>query len=297
MPHQTLSQIRSFLTTQGIRPKHRLGQNFLHDGNVMRLILETAQVVPGDLILEVGAGTGSLSTCLLDGGARLVAVEMDPDLKPILDTVLQPYGDAAVVLIQDVLSSKQQISTAVAQALADIAKPCHADDLPSFRLVANLPYNIASPLLANLAADWPQMTAAAVTVQREVADRITAAPGGKQYGPLTVVLQAQFEIKQMAVVAPTCFWPVPRVESAILRFERRPTPLTDRPAQLSQFVADLFGLRRKQLKVIVRRRFPGRTLPDDINPVSRPEQLSVEQLIRLERHLGENRGRESFFRE
>ncbi len=282
---QTLSQIRSLLSNCGLRPKRRLGQNFLHDGNVMRIIVETAQVVPGDLILEVGAGTGGLSTCLLDGGARLVAVEMDPDFKPILDTVLQSYGDAVVVLIQDILSSKQQISLAVSQALSDIAAPSGAGEAPPFRLVANLPFNVASPLLANLATDWPQMTAAAVTVQREVADRITATPGGKQYGPLTVVLQAVYNVTQVAVVAPTCFWPVPRVESAILRLERRPAPLTDRLTQLSQFAGDLFGLRRKQLKAIVRRRFPGRTLPGNIDPTWRPEQLSVEQLIDLERNL------------
>ena len=285
MPHQTLTQIRSLLAAQRLRPKRRLGQHFLHDGNVMRLIVDTAQVVPGDVVLEVGAGTGGLSSCLLDGGARLLALEMDEDLKPILDSVLQPYGDAAVVLFQDVLSGKQKISPAVAHALRDIAPQGATSDAPPFRLVANLPYNVASPLLANLATGWPQMASSVVTIQREVADRITAAPGGKDYGPLTVVVQSVYEAKQIAVVPSTCFWPVPRVESAILRLERRPSPLTDRVTELSKFVGCLFGLRRKQMKAIVRRRFSGRTLPDDVDPKCRPEQLSVEQLIKLERHL------------
>ena len=282
---QTLTDIKALLAAHGLRPKHHLGQHFLHDGNQMERIVNAACIEPCDLVLEVGAGTGALSMRLLESAARLVAVELDADLKPILLSQFQPYGQATILVQADVLRSKHQINPLVLDALCAMGSDLPTEDLPPFKLVANLPYDIASPLLAMMATSCVPMGHAVVTVQREVADRLTAAVGGKAYGPLTVCIQAMCYVEQIAVVSPSCFWPQPQVESSIVCLRRRESPLTDCPEALKQTVRHLFGHRRKQLKTILRRHFPGHAVPDDLNPMARPEQLTVEQWIRLSRCL------------
>jgi len=267
---QTLTQIKRLLAERGLQPKKRFGQNFLHDQNQMQRIVAAAQIEPGQLVLEVGAGTGSLSLRLLETAARLIAVEVDHDLEPILRHCL---GQRAVLHIGDILASKHQVSPAVAQLIGD--RP--------FKLVANLPYSVASPLVANLVTAYPHMTAAVVMVQREVADRLLARPGGKSFGPLGVMVQAMCEVKRVGVLGPSCFWPPPQVESAIIALRRRDKPLIDRPDQLSAMVQRLFGQRRKQLGTILGRSVE---LPEGIAADLRPENLSVRQIVELARYLG-----------
>lgn len=266
--HQSLTDIKSLLAARGLRPKHRFGQNFLHDARKMGVIVEAAAVREGDLILEVGPGTGALSVRLLDAGAKLTAIEIDRDMEPILREVFAPYGDRATLIVGDALDGKHALHPTIASLVE--ARP--------FKLIANLPYNVASPLLANLATDYPTMSAAVVTIQREVADRLTAPPGGKDYGPLGVMIQAMCHVKRIATLPPGCFWPSPKVDSAAVLLRRRDTPLTDEPAALAAMLHRLFSRRRKQIGAILGRDFP---LPDDIDPKSRPEQLSLEQLIAL----------------
>ena len=271
---QSLSEIKAIFDAFGLRPKHRFGQNFLHDANKMAAIVEAAAVNEGDVVLEVGAGTGSLSRLLLDAGAVLTAVEIDGDLEPILRQQLAPYGDRATLLIADVLSSKHQLHPSVASAVADVEE---------LKLVANLPYNVALPLIANLVTDYPQMAMAIVAVQREVADRLTASPGGKDYGPLGILVQAMCQVEQVVALPPGCFWPRPKVNSAAIRIVRRNKPLTDDPQALARMLHRLFTKRRKQLGAILGR---GTHWPEDVEATQRPEQLTVEQLIALSRHAG-----------
>ncbi len=270
---QTLGDIKAMLDAFGLRPKHRLGQNFLHDANQMQRIMDAAAIEPGDLVLEVGPGTGALSVRLLDRGARLVAVEIDSELEPILQSQFEPYADRAQLIIADALDGKHAINPAIIAAL---------DDQP-FKLIANLPYNIASPLLINLVVDHPTMSPAVVLIQREVAQRIAAPPGGKEYGPLTVMIQAMCEVEKIATLKPGCFWPQPKIDSMVIRLTRRDVPLTDDPHALSRLVQLLFGKRRKQLGSILGR---DTALPAGIDAMSRPEQLSIEQLVALSRHPG-----------
>ncbi|MFA9479239.1 16S rRNA (adenine(1518)-N(6)/adenine(1519)-N(6))-dimethyltransferase RsmA [Phycisphaerales bacterium AB-hyl4] len=283
---QTLTQIKQLLAAHGLRPKHRLGQNFLHDHNQMRKILAAAELSPGDRVLEVGPGTGTLSEALLEAGAHLVAVELDTDLEPILRERLAPFGDRAHLVVGDILASKRQLNPDVIDALqASSPKPQAPNPKPqasSFKLIANLPYNIASPLLINLAADHPAMTLAVVMVQREVADRLLAKPGGKQYGPLTVMVQAMCEVQRVSVLPPGCFWPPPKVDSSVIRLRRRATPMTDDPPRLADLLHRVFGQRRKQLGSVLGR---STALPPGIAGTDRPETLSVEQLIELARSL------------
>ena len=294
---QSLRDIRALLETRGLHPRHALGQNFLHDQNHMRRIVEAGGIEPGDLVLEVGAGTGSLTESLLEAGARVVAVEIDESLAPILRDRLSPFGEQVRLFIGDVLSGKHTINADVLALLDEVGRrPCdpspadqtwqtgHAQppatshQPPPFKLIANLPYQIASPLLANLVMDVPSMKLAVVMVQREVADRLTAGPGHKQFGQLGVLVQALSHVERLANLPPSCFWPQPKVGSAVVRLRRREQPLTDDPHRLSALLHKLFSQRRKQLGRILGRDTP---LPEGIEPTARPEQLSVAQLVAL----------------
>ncbi|MEM7624572.1 MAG: 16S rRNA (adenine(1518)-N(6)/adenine(1519)-N(6))-dimethyltransferase RsmA [Planctomycetota bacterium] len=265
---QTLSEIKQLLAGHGLRPKHKFGQNFLHDGNHMRRIMDAADIGQGDLVLEVGPGTGALTERLLEVGADVVAVEIDADMQAVLSDRLGSDAVRFTLIVGDVLAGKHTVSPAVVEALA--GRP--------FKLIANLPYNVASPLLANLVVDHPAMSDAVVMIQKEVAGRLTAAPGGKDYGPLGILIQALCEVRTVGVLPPSCFWPAPKVASAVVHLERRAEPMTDDPAALSATLQKLFTKRRKQLGSIL-----GRDIvwPEGIDADARPESLAVEQLIAL----------------
>jgi len=273
MQTQTLSDIRGILDARGVHPKHRFGQNFLHDPNKLRDILDAAAITPGDVVLEVGPGTGVLTEPMLAAGARVVAVEIDNDMAGILRERIGEDSDTWTLVHDDVMAGKHAINPAVVAAL---------EPATAFKLVANLPYNIAGPLLATLATDHPAMTDAIVMVQREVADRVMASPGGKDFGPLTVILQAMCTIERVTLLSPNCFWPRPKVDSAVIRLTRRDAPLTSDPHALSRFLQRLFQKRRKQIGAILGRD----NVPAEYDATLRPEQLSVEQIIALARAIG-----------
>jgi len=272
---QTLNDIKSLLAAHDLRPKHKHGQNFLHDGNHMDRILEAAQVAPGDLVLEIGPGTGALTERLLDAGAQVIACEIDLDMEPILRArcVQHPErGPRFTLIMGDALDGKHALNPRILEALA--RRP--------FKMVANLPYHVASPLIANLALDHPHMQAAVVMVQKEVADRLAAPPGGKEYGPLGIIVQALFETKRVSVLPPGCFWPPPTIASAVAAMHRRAVPLTAHPHRFAELVHKLFATRRKQIGTILGR---ATSLPPGMDPMARPETLSVEKMAELERWL------------
>lgn len=268
---QTLSDIKQLLSSAGLHPKHKFGQNYLHDGNHMARMMEAAAIGPGDTVLEVGPGTGALTERLLDTGAAVIAVEIDADFEQLLtDRIRQTHGPHArfELLITDILAGKHALAPAAIDAVG--AGP--------FKLIANLPYQIASPLLANLVQDHPDMTDAVVMIQKEVADRLASPPGSKAYGALGILVQAMCEVTRVGVLAPGCFWPAPKVASAVVHLKRRATPLTDDPKALSALLQKLFTQRRKQLGKILGR---DTKLPDGVTGSMRPEMLSVEQLVEL----------------
>jgi 16S rRNA (adenine1518-N6/adenine1519-N6)-dimethyltransferase len=266
---QTLTEIKALLQSRAIQPRHRFGQNFLVDANKMAQIVELAEVGEGETVLEVGPGTGALTEGLLAVGARVVAVEIDRDLCAILRKRLG--GNARFTLIEaDAMAGKSKLNPAIDAALGGRDTP--------FAHVANLPYNIASPLLATLTLNYPGMRRAVVMVQREVADRLVAAPGGKTYGPISVTLQATCAVRIAMTLPPSCFWPRPKVDSAVVEITRRDEPLTDDPRGLAKFTQRLFQQRRKQIGSILGR---DRRYPDNVAPTTRPENLSLEQLAAL----------------
>ncbi len=275
MVPQTLSQIKSLLAARGCRPRHRFGQNFLVDPRKIEQIVDAAGVAPGRAVLEVGPGTGALTESLLDAGARVIAVEIDRDLCAILRERLDDH-DRFNLIEADVMAGKRALNPAVVEALQRHAEGPGA----GFMLVANLPYNIASPLIATLATDYPAMTDAIVMVQREVAERLAARPGSghKDYGPLSVAVQAMCAVRRIMTLPPGCFWPPPQVDSAVVQLTRHATPLTDEPRKLEAMAQQLFQKRRKQIGAILGR---DRALPHGVEPAMRPEQLTVEQIIQL----------------
>lgn len=273
---QTLAQIRDLFASRGLSPRKALGQNFLIDHNLIRKLADAAHITPGDLILEVGPGTGALTDELLARGARVIAAELDRGLAELLrerladpQTALGAPPDASFTLVEgDCLASKRHLAPALNRALA--GRP--------FKLVANLPYSAATPLMLALLADHPECSSMFVTIQREVADRLLAKPGTDDYGTISVVAQAVAHVERIATLPPECFWPRPDVTSAMVSIVRRPDPLTPNPAALAGFTQELFSKRRKQLGSTLGRSFPW---PPGITPENRVEQLPPDRLVAL----------------
>jgi 16S rRNA (adenine1518-N6/adenine1519-N6)-dimethyltransferase len=240
---QTLSDIRAALDAANTRPRHRFGQNFMVEPDLVRRIADAGEVGPEDQVIEVGPGTGTLTQELLDRGANVLAVEIDRDLAAALSA--RSLANLTV-LEADALAGKHALHPTVEAAAAGGAK-----------LVANLPYNIASPLVVELLIAGSPLLA--FTVQKEVADRL-AATVGKAYGPLSVIVQSLATVEIVRTIPPTAFWPRPKIDSALVRLRRRPDPPAD-PRSLSAFVTAGFGQRRKAVRNPLARLMGART-PD-----------------------------------
>ncbi|MEM7807813.1 MAG: 16S rRNA (adenine(1518)-N(6)/adenine(1519)-N(6))-dimethyltransferase RsmA [Planctomycetota bacterium] len=229
---QTKREIEAVLQQADMRPRHRFGQNFMIEPDLVRLIADAGQLEPGDHVIEVGPGTGTLTDELLDRGAKVLAVEIDRDLAAAARDRL---GDRVEVVEGDAMTGKHELHPTVAEA-------AHA----GAKLVANLPYNIASPLVIELLiAGSPLLV---FTVQKEVADRLRATPSdGKAYGPLSVVAQSLSDVEVLRVIPPTAFHPRPTIDSALVRLRHR-IQVDGDLAAFSRFVSALFGQRRKSIR-------------------------------------------------
>jgi 16S rRNA (adenine1518-N6/adenine1519-N6)-dimethyltransferase len=249
MAGQTLSEIRSLLSAAGLAPQHRFGQNFLIDLNLMRKLVDAANVRPADTILEVGAGTGSLTDVLLERGARVVAVEIDHGLQAVLRDRLG--GQPGFTLVQgDALASKHRVNPLIVKLLAE--RP--PEQGGAYKLVANLPYGIATPLLVDLLLIQPRFAVLAATVQREVGERLASPAGVASYGPVSVAVQTLADVMPIAILPPQAFWPAPQVSSLMVKITPRPrdtVAVDDIPGFLA-FVQEAFQQRRKQLRRLVR---------------------------------------------
>ena len=270
---QTLTEIRALLQARGATPRHRFGQNFLHDHNQLRRLVTRAGVTQGTRVLEVGPGTGTLTETLLEAGATVIACEIDPVMTAIVRDRVLPIADGRLHIVEgDCLDGKHLISAALVAAIE-----ARFGDA-SFLLVANLPYQAATPLMLNLLTSVPHCIGLFVTIQREVADRLSAAPGSKEYGPLSVQAQLLARVDSFAVLPPSCFWPAPEVHSAFVAIERIDPPPTHDPIELGRFLQRVFSKRRKQLGSVLGR---DGQWPTGIDPSMRPEQLTPQQLLAL----------------
>ena len=284
---QTKQQIQRLLASAGVSPNKRLGQHFLIDLNLMRLLVDAANISSDDVVLEVGCGTGSLTEALAEEAGRTIAVERDRDLAEIAKRQLENAVNVEIINA-DILEKKSILNHAVAGALESARKEYSGRIL----LVANLPYNVASPLILNLVTGPTVVDAAYVTVQEEVADRMTAAPGSHDYGTLSIFLGATGEVKTIRVLKPTVFWPQPAVDSAMIRFVRSRTKC-DRIENMELFretVKLFMGHRRKTLTSCSRLaggrlakigNWPHIFEACSIDPTQRPGQLGAEGYISI----------------
>ncbi len=282
---QTLSEIRDLLSSAGLRPQKKLGQNFLIDGNLMTKIVDAAEIEPHDTVLEVGAGTGSLTEMLLEQAGRVVTVELDRGLAELLADRLAGR-DNFTLLHEDVLQTKSRIAPVVLDALR------HAAGGRPALLVANLPYHIASPLLIDLLLCDVPFNRFCFSVQREVADRIAAKPSTKDYGPISILLQLCGNAHKITHLPPQAFWPAPKIESTALRIDVDPSRFPNKTLlrQFSDLLRLAFSHRRKTLKYNFKQQYePSHFGPacaaTGIDPGIRAEALSPEQWYELFRRI------------
>jgi len=266
----TRRQIVERLAEHGIMPSRALGQNFVADPNTVRRVARLAAIGPGDRVVEIGAGLGSLTLALAETGAQVTAVELDRYLVPLLRAEAEPVG----------------VTVVEGDALRLDWSGLLGDGTAPWVLVANLPYNIATPLIADLLDTTPQIGRMLVMVQREVGERLAAVPGSKAYGAVSVKVAYWAQARVVGRVPPSVFVPEPNVESVLVQIERRDQPAVD-PAivaapALFELVAAGFGQRRKML----RRSLAGLVQPSvftcaAVAPTARAEELDVVAWGRL----------------
>ncbi len=258
--------IRGLLEAHGLHPSRALGQNFVADPNTVRRIARLAGVGPGDHVVEVGPGLGSLTLALAETGAAVTAVEVDRHLVPVLREVV---ADTGVTVVE---GDALRLDWGPVLAGAD-----------RWALVANLPYNIATPLVLDLLAGVPAIDRMLVMVQHEVGERLAAGPGDSAYGIPSVKVAFRATAEVVGRVPPTVFVPRPRVDSALVRITRRPSPAVDAdPAVLFRLVDAGFGQRRKMLRRSLASIVPpGAIEAAGVDPTARAEQLTLPEWAAL----------------
>ncbi|MBC83665.1 MAG: 16S rRNA (adenine(1518)-N(6)/adenine(1519)-N(6))-dimethyltransferase [Acidimicrobiaceae bacterium] len=252
-----------------IRPSKSLGQNFVIDPNIIHKIIRDAEIKSGEQILEIGSGLGSL-TCELAKISSVVALEFDRYLMAPFLEVIENHGVAGNVEIIH------------ADAMKIDWKTFFATRKGNWKMVANLPYNIASPLLITMLEEAPQVKEIFVMVQKEVADRFAAQPGGSSYGIPSVKSQYWSEVTVIGKISPEVFYPIPRVDSALLQFKRRKIPKPVNIDLFNQIVRKAFSQRRKMLRKTIGSSYESKIFTEvGIDPRSRPEELSIENWVNL----------------
>jgi 16S rRNA (adenine1518-N6/adenine1519-N6)-dimethyltransferase len=287
-PRQTLSYLRSLLQARGIRPKNKLGQCFLIDLNVLDLLLRAAELTRDDLAVEVGSGTGSLTTRLAEEAGAVLSVEMDPAFFALTNETIG--GRQNVVLLHaDILKNKNELNPKVLLALEELTRRSACRRL---KLVANLPYAVATPVMANFLLSDLSFERMVVTVQWEIAERLTARPSTKAYGALAVLVQSLADVKLVRRLAPSVFWPRPQVASAIVSIR----PNAEKRARVGDvirfrnFLRDLYVHRRKNLRAALAAWPTGQRDKEDVDRklsalgldgTLRAEALPIEEHLRL----------------
>jgi 16S rRNA (adenine1518-N6/adenine1519-N6)-dimethyltransferase len=260
------SVIRALLDGLGHRPNKGLGQNYLIDSNILGIILAASDISESDRLLEIGPGLGALTQALLSTGSSLTAIEKDPTMV----AHLKAHFPTLDLLEADVLDIN--LNELFAGGVN--------------KIVANLPYSVGSRFIVDTLEADPLPERMVFLVQKEVADRLTAQPGGKAFGPLAIWSQLNYEVKAIKTVKPSCFLPAPKVFSAVVQFKKRPAPLGEvaNYARFKRLVKISFSQRRKQIGSNLRKNgsefFQGLERCG-IEPTIRPEQISIERWVAL----------------
>ncbi len=284
---QTKQQIQQLLTAAGYQPKKRLGQNFLIDLNLMRMLVDSANIKNTDVVLEVGCGTGSLTEALTEKAGHVITVEIDKKLANIAKKYLAEVKNLEIINT-DILRNKKNLSPTVTAAITS-AKNKFKDRL---LLVANLPYNAASPVMLNLITGPVTADCMYVTIQKEVADRMAAKPANKIYGTLSIFMTATGNTKTLRLLKPSVFWPQPQVNSVMLSFIRSEQKVSRiKSMELFHEVVNLFmGHRRKMLKACTKLTSGQLVQVDNwaeifqscsVDPNARPDHLPPDNYIAI----------------
>lgn len=263
------SHLRQYLENLGISPKKSLSQNFLIDGNIINKIVDLAEVDTGDQVLEIGPGPGALTDALLARGAHVLAVEKDRTLAKALTERVGPLR----VICEDVLKVDLE------NELENRAS-----------VIANLPYNITSPILTELLPKTEFIKRIVVMVQLEVAERLVAKPGNKTYGSLTVFANIFSKPQWGFKVSHQCFFPKPKVDSAVIRFDLISPPKEAKEEAFFKMTRTAFGQRRKMMKSSLSPLYSPDLIIEALELIgmpatTRPEELSADQFVQLYRHL------------
>ncbi|OBF19772.1 16S rRNA (adenine(1518)-N(6)/adenine(1519)-N(6))-dimethyltransferase RsmA [Mycobacterium sp. ACS4331] len=279
------TEIRNLAKELEFRPRKSLGQNFVHDANTVRRIVSASSINRNDRVIEVGPGLGSLTLGILDRGATVTAVEIDPVLAQRLPQTIASHSHSEIhrltVLNRDILTIKQ----------ADL-------DTEPTALVANLPYNIAVPALLHLLAEFPSIKTVMVMVQAEVAERLAAEPSTKEYGVPSAKVRFYGRVRRYGMVSPTVFWPIPRVYSGLVRIDRYETSPWPTDENFRDRVFELVDIAFAQRRKTSRNAFvewagsgnesASRLLAASIDPARRGETLSIADFVRLYQRSGES---------
>ena len=266
------ADVRRIAEELDVRPTKKWGQNFVIDPNTVRRIVRVADVSPADVVLEVGPGIGSLTLALLETGARVVAVEIDPRLAQRLPVTVAEFAEAKTDRLEVICADAMDVTSLPVEPTA---------------LVANLPYNVAVPVVLHLLATFPSIQRVLVMVQREVADRLCAEPGSRTYGVPSVKARWFGDVRYAGDVGRNVFWPAPNVDSGLVSILRRPAPSDVDRATVFSIVDAAFAQRRKQLRSALNGRLPGDAASIvesvGVDPSARGEQLGVSDFIAIAR--------------
>jgi 16S rRNA (adenine1518-N6/adenine1519-N6)-dimethyltransferase len=285
---QTLSFLSKTLERAGLQPKTKYGQNFLIDLNLLDILIKGAEVDKNDVILEVGTGVGSLTKLLAPLAGQVLTVEIDRDLQALAAKELR-HSENVTMLCFDALRNKNHLRNELIDAIRDaVSKVPNA----KFKLVANLPYNVATPIISNLLTIDPVPERMVVTIQKELAQRIVAPPSCKDYSALSIWMQSLCDCEILRILPPSVFWPSPKVDSAIIRVIPN-AKKRQRIVDLEYFhthLRALFFHRRKFLRSqlftatqedLTKSEVDAVLASLKLEPNLRAEQLSIEQIIQL----------------
>lgn len=272
------SGLQEFLNEHGLKAKKHSSQNFLVDGNIIRKIVSSAGVQAGDYILEIGPGPGALTEEMLSIGANVFAIEKDSQLASAL-LRLQTEDDRLTVIEKDFLEF----------SLLDYFKKVLLDG-KKLKVVANLPYHITTPIISTLLPLYDLIETMTLMVQKEVAMRFVANKGTKDYSSFTIFIQHFGSVKYCFTVEPTCFYPRPAVQSAVVHFTLQPLEEIPKQESLFQMIRLAFSQRRKMIKSSLKELYPSEKVEHSLkkiglNPLARPEELSRKDFVRLHLEL------------
>lgn len=284
--NQTVSFLMKRFAEAGVHIKGKHGQNFLVDLNLLHILVDAAKLTPDDVVLEIGTGTGSLTMHVAPQVAAVITVEIDPQMFQLASEELYELPNVTMLQL-DALKNKSHFDERV---IEEVQKNLAISPQRQFKLVANLPYNVATPILTNLLASSIVPQSMTVTIQKELGDRIIAQPGTKDYGALSIWIQSQCHVQWVRTLPPNVFWPKPKVHSAILHIEvdeGMRAAIPDR-AFFHSFTRSMFFHRRKYLRsqLITASGLEKPTVDSilaehGLAPELRAEQLTAQQMLSL----------------